>query len=289
MLKYKLNLKDIINNIGSILLPIGEIITPISDQETLIKNNIKSDDVNQIIDFEKVKIEPVYYTNIVTDEFNQPITTDNGDFIIVNETTISLLSSIQFLPNFYLNNNWSEGGTKLSLLGFTEDDVKNRRNRLSKSFLRLSFYDNNNLTTQNLLYYSNVFVDSGRIYGDYISGVQFNDLSLRFSVENPKIYNLNKKYEGFNIYLFKDDIIKNETKTIYLKFEYNNAINGTTSLFLKNKPDNSNGYTLNELKNNMFFEIKIKYDAILKKYIYWVDGNAYNKNIMINLYQAKVK
>lgn len=289
MLKYKLNLKDIINNIGSILLPIGEIITPISDQETLIKNNIKSDDVNQIIDFEKVKIEPVYYTNIVTDEFNQPITTDNGDFIIVNETTISLLSSIQFLPNFYLNNNWSEGGTKLSLLGFTEDDVKNRRNRLSKSFLRLSFYDSNNLSTQNLLYYSNVFVDSGRIYGDYISGVQFNDLSLRFSVENPKIYNLNKKYEGFNIYLFKDDIQKNETKTIYLKFEYNNAINGATSLFLKNKPINPNGYTLNELKNNMFFEIKIKYDDVLGKYIYWVNENAYNKNITVNLYQAKVK
>lgn len=268
MLKYKINIRDIIEKSGNVQIQINETLTPILGQEELILDNIKTNDVNQTLDYEKIKCEPIY---------------------IINEFQVSLLSSMLFYPNFYINNDWSSNGTKLKLLGITEDDVKNRRNRLSKSFLRLSFYDNDNLTTQNLLYYSNIFVDSGRIYGEYISGANFDDLILKFNVENPKFGNNNNKYEGFNIYLFKDDIQKNETKTIYLKIEYNNAINGSTSLFLKNKPVDTNGYTLNEVKNNMFLAISVKYDMELKKYVYWINGNANNKNMVINLYQAKVK
>lgn len=56
----------------------------------------------------------------------------------------------------------------LSYLNFKDEDVKYRKNKLKKSFLRLSFYDSTNPANQNLLAYSTIFVDSGDLYGRYL-------------------------------------------------------------------------------------------------------------------------
>ena len=72
-----------------------------------------------------------------------------------------------------------------------------------------------------------------------------------------------------------------------MKVEYNSALNGKTSLFLKNRSDTNYGFALNELKNNMFLPISVEYNTILNKYVYWFnDHNA--QNTEITLYQAKV-
>ena len=60
-------------------------------------------------------------------------------------------------------------------------------------------------------------------------------------------------------------------------------------MFTKNKPLTGNGYSLNELKESIFFNVNIKYDITLKKYIYWVDNIVEDKDINIQLYQAKIK
>lgn len=270
MLTFKIKLNDIIESEGNILFALSETFTPITSQDSLITDKALEVEVNESIDYEKVKIGPVYFSD---EEQSTPVA----------------LKTINIIPNFVNGDVWDTNGTKLHMVGVVEDDVKNRRKRLEKTFIRLAFYDSNIVTNQNLLYYSNVYIDSSYIYKQYLSGVGFNNIPLKFTINNPLFDKSNKRFEGFNLYLFKDDVTKNEIKTIYIKIEYNNAVNGSTSLFTKNKPTNSDGYTLNELRNEMFLPLKIKYSESLGKYIYWVDGNSSDSILNLSIYQAKVK
>lgn len=265
MLKYKLNINNI-NTGNTITLKIDDNFIPILDQQMLLKNNLNVDVINEVIDYEKVKITPVHYSG----------------------NTPTIVNDIKLTPNFYIGDNWTTNGTNLSTIGYVEDDVKYNKLKLSKTFLRLSYYDSDNLQTQNLLYFSSIFVDSGKLFGEYISGVEFENLTLKFIVENPMVQ-YSKSSEGFNIYLFKNDLKKNENKTIYVKVELNNALNGSTSLFLSNRKQDGSGYTLKELKDNLFIKINIKYEERLNEYVYFLDEEYSSQNINIQLYQAKVK
>ena len=267
MLKYtiKVDKENIVDNV--INIPLGQLFYPNSDQYFLSENKIDLDTksvINSTIDYEKVKIHPV-----------------------VSGGTYNDVTSIQFNLNFYINNNWTTETTSLSQIGFDEDDVINRRQQLEKTFLRLSFYDSDDLKAQNLLFFSTIFVDSGKLYSEFITGSTIAELKMRFNINNPKLTSEIKSFEGFYIYLFSDDVPKNKIKTIYMKVEYNSALNGKTSLFLKNRSDTNYGFALNELKNNMFLPISVEYNTILNKYVYWFnDHNAQNTDI--TLYQAKV-
>ena len=267
MLKYKIKIdkENVDNNYINII--IDELFSPNADQYTKIEDKFDIEAmnvINPIIDYEKVRLSP-----------------------IVSGGTYNNVNSIKFNLIFYINNNWTTGTTDISQVGFDIDDVLNRRQQLEKTFLRLSFYDSDDLKTQNLLFYSTIFIDSGNLYGEYINGATISDLKMEFKIENPKISTNIKSFEGFYIYLFKDDIPKNQIKTIYMKIEYNSALNGKTSLFLKNRSISTNGFNLNDLKSNMFLPINVTYNTILNKYVYWfIDYN--NQNLEINLYQAKV-
>ena len=59
----------------------------------------------------------------------------------------------------------------LTFLNFTNDDIHYQKNKLKKSFLRLSFYDSTNPANQNLLSYSTIFIDSGALFAKYIKYV----------------------------------------------------------------------------------------------------------------------
>lgn len=56
----------------------------------------------------------------------------------------------------------------LSYLGFTDKDVKYQKNKLKKSFLRLSFYDSTNPANQNLLAYYTIFYNIGDAYSRFM-------------------------------------------------------------------------------------------------------------------------
>lgn len=58
----------------------------------------------------------------------------------------------------------------LSLLKFTDNDVFFQKDKISKSFIRLEFYDSPDSKTQSLLFYSTVFMDSNDLYHKYIKG-----------------------------------------------------------------------------------------------------------------------
>lgn len=267
MLKYNIKIDKQKNTDGYINIPIGNLFYPNTEHYEEFYNE-KYDEVKLInapIDYEKIKITP-----------------------IITGVTSDYINSINFNLHFYLDNNWPSNVTKLSEIGFIEDDVKNKKQSLIKTFLRLSFYDSNELKSQNLLGYSIIYIDSNTIYSKYISnGFDFSTLTCNFKIDNPKMNTDVKSFEGFYIYLFKDDVGKNETKTIYMKIEYNSALSGRTSLFLKNRSLSNSGYEITGLKNNIFIPISIKYDSTTNKYVYWF--NDYNdKDTIIEIYQAKV-
>lgn len=63
----------------------------------------------------------------------------------------------------------------LSYLGFTNDDIKYQKSKLKKSFLRISFYDSDNIGNQNLLHTSTIFLDSGNLFAKYIKDIEMDE------------------------------------------------------------------------------------------------------------------
>ncbi len=281
MLKYSLNLNNTGATNGYITVPIGLDFSPEMNQYDFIENNFdvikQAGVINETTNYEKIKLTPV---DSVDENIN--------------------ISTLQFNLHFIVNNDWTNGATQITNLGFTSDDVKFRRKRVEKSFIRLSFYDTTNPKTQNLLYYSTIFLDANDLYTKYISNNNsMSELKSEFIVENSRFTKKIKSSEGYNLYLFKEDILKNETKTIYLKIEFSNALNGRTTLFTKNKPYTISGYTIKELYENMYFNVNCKLNSEADKYIYWLEDispvpytdsdNKYLTNIAkIEAYQAKI-
>lgn len=74
-----------------------------------------------------------------------------------------------------LDNKWNRScqSDLLKYLGFTTNDVKFQKNKLKKSFLRLSFYDSDDTGSQSLLAYSTVFMDCNKLYSKFVARSNF--------------------------------------------------------------------------------------------------------------------
>lgn len=146
----------------------------------------------------------------------------------------------------------------LAYLDFTDNDVEMQKKKLSKSFLRLSYYNEKDPIEQMLLYYSTAFLDSGVLFGRYVkkkraaleakeqwdrdtdpkhiimkSGATEEErVSSQITIHDE--YDLTQSSEGFNLYLFAEDAPEiNSAKTIYMKAEFNHAGYGRTIPFIK--------------------------------------------------------
>lgn len=243
----------------------------------------------------------------------------------------------------------------LYFLGFTDDDIFYQKNKVGKSFLRLSFYNGNNPNTSDLLYTSTVFMNEGSLYkkfldysqggGQYMSVKEVENvnkriknsiisvsydtydeetnsdsikigkftcdeskrLSSRFTIKN--MFECAESSEGFYLYLFKNFSQGLREQTIYMRVQFNHAGVGKTinftQPFKENEdetksmltfPDDINilksGCTLNKLYENLFIEIKVKYDFDLRKFVYYLPSwlvDVDNLNQMhFNLYELKI-
>ena len=260
--KIKINKSDIKDN--TLSLSIGSSFLPTARQHENIEtklNEIKDSVINEVIDYEKVRLHPV-------------VTVDNQS---------KVADRIQYNLHFTSNGKWDDVPSSISAAGFSGDDIINRRKRLTNSFLRLSFYDSDNLKTQNLLYTSTIFFDINDLYMEYLkAGKDINKIKFEFIVENPIISDKKKSFEGYGIYLFKSDINNNN---VYMRVDFNNALNGKSLLFAKTKPIRERGFTLKELKDNMFIKCTCERDDVINKYTYKMDGVDVNN---IDLYQVRV-
>lgn len=254
MLINKIKIGDLKVSDGVINIPLMGNFSPETQEYENIENYFDlstSDVINPTVDYERIKLHP-----IVTGITNH-------------------VDALRFNLHFYSGTTWDLDSTKLSTLGFTEDDVVNKRNRLAKTFLRLSFYDSKDLKTQNLLGYSTIFVDADYLYSQYLEpGVLFSDLGMSFLVENPRLSSKIKSFEGYNIYLFKDDLSKTTNKSIYMKVEFNNALNGRSVLFTRyDETPKGDGYPMNELLELMFLEIICKFDTNRNQYVWYFNDS----------------
>lgn len=206
---------------------------------------------------------------------------------------------------------WREGeeGDLLGYLGFEDEDVFYRKKKLGMSFLRLSFYDTPYRTNQTLLYSCSIYLDSGKLYEQYVRDVKekmsINDekgyvytseSKLRATVSCRDRYQTKTSSEGFYLYLFPDILTESgETSeaTIYMKAEFNHAKYGYTIPMIFSKGRESGYWSeekgmveMDELYADMYKEIPISKSED-GQYIWKLPADG-EDTVTINLYEPKV-
>lgn len=192
--------------------------------------NEKKKVINRVIDIEKDVYYPCIKTNtkiqdVYTIKFNLHFREHRGnDWITSND---SFWNGVELSEDYININNHSDTKTKeeyetltdkdklkyyreasinnkitndnvsdlITFLNFTNDDIHYQKNKLKKSFLRLSFYDSTNPANQNLLSYSTIFIDSGALFSKYIkffteapyTGIMFGDKFGSYTLTDNKI------------------------------------------------------------------------------------------------------
>ena len=92
------------------------------------------------------------------------------------------------LPTEFFSYNIEENQSDLlTYLGFTDGDVKFRRNVLKKTFARLLFYDSTDSFKQKLIAYSTVFFDTGALLNRYMRNIEQDILGCGYVIFVPGI------------------------------------------------------------------------------------------------------
>lgn len=208
--------------------------------------------INPIFDYEKVRFKPL----------------PNG----ASTNTVSY--------NLVFNG----GITTYDGIGFNDTDLANRKNGFTQSFLRLSFYDSDNLATQRLISFITLFSSLYEADTNAQSQtVAASNKTLSFKTIHPKFKTLDPS-EGFYVYHFKDEVVEGIPKELYMKAEFNNAKTGSITNFMSKN-------TLVSI-DNLVKQIHTKY--VLKRdttngYYYEIDntqGNVvYGTDTVVNLFE----
>jgi len=170
--------------------------------------------INPILDYEKVRFLPAIISP------NATATTVNLPVIEIQTVTyqINLLDS---------NNNYFSPSTTYADAGFDNDDLRFRKNRLIKSYLRLDFYDSDILTDQRLV--ASMSINPNITYADIQPNISAYPVAtnkqLWLQLKNP-LTNDEVFGEGFFIYYFKDEVDINLPEILYMRATFNNAKTG---------------------------------------------------------------
>jgi len=223
--------------------------------------------INPILDNERIRFEPVFR-----------VVTGMGVNSVFRYVPINKINyQFYFNVNKPLNPTDEHKITKLMELGYTDNDVLYKKKRLARTFCRQTFYNNFNPTQYKLECFNSVFVNIDMLYTNYIlniSNVSGNDINgiamladnmaTEFNVFNPLLEKITNNYvkggvttmveyiqssssEGYYLYLFGEEYKQLTPQDLYMKMEFNNALDGKRTLFF-NRPNN------NVSLNNVFFE-----------------------------------
>ena len=212
----------------------------------------------------------------------------------------------------------------LGYLGFDDNDIFFQKSKISKSFVRLSYYTNQDPLNQSLLNYSTVFFDSGEIYGKFLRQKEYieslpSDEKWNHAVGlYPKGIRVDSKLlitnefdkskcaEGFNVYLFAEDAPlgdeevpdngiledgKNYEKPIYLKVEFNHAKTGKTIPLITNGEES--GISVDKYLDSLYIKLWIGYNIEQGIYYYRIPQSEHIKRegtkIILTLFEPKLK
>lgn len=253
--------------------------------ETFKENNIheyiekrKKDIINPPIDYERQQFIPFY----LKDEYwkKAPVKVINFNLHFRQRQNFNLDdTSTSWEPdeNDYWNNNPGlrsdnslqqrtfddskklippEMGDLLGDIGFTDYEIYHEANCIGKSFIRICFYDTPYRQTQNLLFYTTMFLNTSTLYGKYLKtlvnkgkdgirkynedgeackiawsddGNYENNLTCSFSASNK--YDKDGSSEGFYLYMYPSVITNVKRRIVYMQVEFNHAKLGKRVLF----------------------------------------------------------
>ena len=222
--KIKIRINDL-DDKNFIKIPIDMEFSSVDQYDVVNRDfiNVETEkSINPIVDYEKVRFSPL---------------NNNGDVIE------DLFINLEFLDD----NGTMLSNTSYGNIGFNDDDIRFRKNKFLNSFLRLSFYDSDIMTNQNLVSFLTIYSkitkdvirpltnpDTGQPY-TFGGGlpVSANDFPVKFKLSNP-ITKPEEFAEGFYLYHFKSDITLNsvEPKELYMRAEFNNAATGKITKFI---------------------------------------------------------
>lgn len=214
--KFQIKTSDTTSSGATINIPIIMKFQPIDQAEIVERDFVEKEieeAINPVTDYEKARFIPVDSQNTQLD---------------------SIVYSINLL-----NGGTFPATTTYSDAGFIYDDVKFGKNSFKRSFLRLSFYDSDIPTNQNLMSFMTLFcrltindiipLNTGApLYTPITGGGLPNPVSsipIRFRVEDPIAYPEGIA-EGYNIYHFKDEVTSTQPKELFMRASWNNAKTG---------------------------------------------------------------
>ena len=226
--RYQVKIPRIDSSATTINVPID--LTPqMVDQSEIVNREFVSVEVdnaiNPTLDYEKVRFLPASVSP------NATATTVNPANVVIMQQVIYKISLLDGSNYFSTNPN----GTTYADAGFSDDDLRYRKNKLTKSFLQLSFYDSDILTDQRLV--GSMAINPNITLADINPNSQLYpvaDKLLEFRLRNP-LTDDESFGEGFFVYHFKDEVDINLPEFLYMRATFNNAKTGVaTGLMVTN-------------------------------------------------------
>ena len=265
------------------------------DQSDIIKTKFVDieveNSINPIVDWEQGRFSPVK-------TFTAPL----------NNLIDSITYSLNFLDSTknFINATYGDAG-------FNDTDIKNRKNGFKKSFLRLNFYDSDNIGKQKLVAFLIIYprVDDKFFSSTNLPSKSFftppgstpwgtinpvKQINLEFTV-GDSLKDRRKDGEGFFFYYYKDEVSSTTPKELFMRASFSNAKTGkvmrlmsTNSKVYIDKLNTSTNGTTN--KNNLHTKYILSKDNT--GYYYKID-TSYSSNVSIlgdiyevNLYEIFV-
>jgi hypothetical protein len=222
--RYQVKIPRIDSSATTINVPID--LTPqMVDQSEIVNREFVSVEVdnaiNPTLDYEKVRFLPA-------DIFpNATATTVNPANVDVMQQVIYKISLLDSTTGTYFSNNLN--GTTYADAGFSDDDLRYRKNKLTKSFLQLSFYDSDIVTDQRLV--ASMSINPNITSTDIqpkSTIYTVADKQLEFRLRNP-LTDDEAFGEGFFVYYFKDEVDINLPEFLYMRATFNNAKTGVAT------------------------------------------------------------
>lgn len=274
---YKIRRSDLSGSATTINIPI--VMTPqMTDQSELVKTKFVDVEVekaiNPIFDYEKARFFPIYFPN-------------------PNNTNLYFkVQNIIYNAKFLASSGFPSGLSYYGDIGMSDDDIRYGKKRFENSFLNLSFYDSDRATDQRLISYIDVYprITSNDIQsvGDPKPGLPKPAASIPITftlsdtVKNPAGF-----AEGFYLYNYKDEVVSNLPKELYMRARFNNAATGKSV----NMMTESTAYYIDELVDKLYTKYVLYRNNT--GYYYAIDVN-YSNNVVrvgneitVNIYEIQ--
>lgn len=263
-------------------LPIEMTFQTVDQAETIERQFVdveKENAINPIIDYEK--------TRFIARDTNLNVPARS----VVYNCYLWDSSNANPLLHNYFNFPPTNAPTYYGNIGFLDDDLKFRKNNLTKSFLRLDFYDSPIVTDQNLV--SVIIIQPDIRLSDILPNsnvLPAMNKAVSFPLENP--LNNNENFgEGFFIYHYKDEVDIAAPKDLYMRASFNNAKTGKRTNMMTEPFDIANPIQIDQLQGQLHTKYTLKRDNT--GYYYELDTSQYNVDLtggtyIIRLYEILV-